>query len=288
MSQSQQILFVTGVSGSGKGTAVRALEDAGYFCIDNLPVPVVPRLLELFGQASGMRRLAIGVDARERSFLAQAPSIVADARALGHDVKLLFLDASDEAVLRRFSETRRRHPLAPDGSVQDGVRVERELLSDLRAAADELIDTSHTTVHELKALVLERFGSEEAQRLGLSVMSFGYRYGLPPQADLVLDVRFLPNPYFVPELRDHPGTAEPVSRWVLERAPAGEFLARIRSLLGHLLPQYRAEGKAYLTVALGCTGGRHRSVAMAEALGAALVDDGHRCRVVHRDVDRGH
>ena len=285
MSQSQQILFVTGVSGSGKGTAVRALEDAGYFCIDNLPVPVVPRLLELFGQASGMRRLALGVDARERSFLAQAPSIVADARAL---VKLLFLDASDEAVLRRFSETRRRHPLAPDGSVLEGLRVERELLSDLRAAADELIDTSHTTVHELKALVLERSGSEEAQRLGLSIMSFGYRYGLPPQADLVLDVRFLPNPYFVPELRDHPGTAEPVSRWVLERPPAGEFLGRIRSLLVHLLPQYRAEGKAYLTVALGCTGGRHRSVAMAEARGAALAEEGHRCRVGHRDVDRGH
>lgn len=281
----QRIVFVTGLSGGGKATAVRALEDAGFFCIDNLPVPVVPRLLELLGHAPEVTKLGIVVDAREKRFLGEAPRVLAEARAQGHSVELLFLDASDEVLIRRFSETRRRHPLAPHGTVPEGIAAERALLRELRDLADAVVDSSHTTVHELKAFILDRFASEH-EELTVTVTSFGYRYGLPPQADIVLDVRFLPNPYFVPELRDLPGTTPQVGRWVLDHGIAQEFLERARDLLHFLLPRYREEGKAYLTVALGCTGGRHRSVALSEALANSLATSGFRARVRHRDVDR--
>jgi UPF0042 nucleotide-binding protein len=282
----QRIVFVTGMSGGGKLTAVRALEDSGFFCIDNLPVPVIPKMLDLLQHSAEMTKLAIVFDAREKKYLGEAPKIVADARARGLDVQLLFLEASDVSLIRRFSETRRRHPLAPDGTVPEGIAAERALLADLRAIADEVIDTSATTVHELKHLVQERFGSESVTQLNVTVTSFGYRYGLPPQADIVLDVRFLPNPYFVPDLRALPGTSLEVSRWVLDHQISRDFLARAAELLTFLLPRYRDEGKAYLTVALGCTGGRHRSVALSEALGNALATQGVKARVRHRDVDR--
>ncbi len=286
MSRTQRIVFVTGLSGGGKATAVRALEDAGFFCIDNLPVPVIPKLLDLLGHAPEVTKLALVVDAREKRFLHEAPKIVGEARAQGHDVGLLFLEAADEVLLRRFSETRRRHPLAPSGTVLEGIAAERALLGELRALADQVIDTSQTSVHELKALILERFGGDQEHALSVTVTSFGYRFGLPSQADIVLDVRFLPNPYFVPELREHPGTAPEVARWILDHQLARDFLDRARDLLLFLLPRYREEGKAYLTVALGCTGGRHRSVALAEALGGALAQAGVRARVRHRDVER--
>jgi UPF0042 nucleotide-binding protein len=282
----QRIVFVTGVSGAGKATAVRALEDAGYFCIDNLPVPVIPRLLEMLAHSPELTKLALVVDAREKKYLGETPKILGEARAQGHEVQLLFLEASDDVLIRRYSETRRRHPLAPSGTVLEGIAAERALLSELRAMADEVIDTSTTTVHELKALVLERFGGEQTESLSVTITSFGYRYGLPPQADIVLDVRFLPNPYFVAELRPHPGTSPQVSHWVLSHDVARDFLARAADLLAFLMPRYREEGKAYLTVALGCTGGRHRSVALAEALGASLGEQGLRVRVRHRDVER--
>ncbi len=282
----QRIVFVTGLSGGGKATAIRALEDAGYFCIDNLPVPVIPKLLDLLGHAADVAKLALVVDARETRFLGEAPKIVGEARAQGHDVGLLFLEATDEVLLRRFSETRRRHPLAPSGTVLEGIAAERALLAELRAMADDVVDTSATTVHQLKAMVIERFGGDQTNALTVFVTSFGYRYGLPPQADIVLDVRFLPNPYFVPELREQAGTAPEVSRWILDRPIARDFLGRARDLLLFLLPRYREEGKSYLTVALGCTGGRHRSVALTEALAAALGEAGVKARVRHRDVER--
>jgi UPF0042 nucleotide-binding protein len=226
------------------------------------------------------------VDAREKRFLGQTPAVVADARAAGNDVRVVFLDASDDALIRRFSETRRRHPLAPDGTVPEGIAHERRLLADLKIFADDVIDTTTTNVHELKALIHERFATDTKAALAVTVTSFGYRYGVPAQADMVLDVRFLPNPYFVPELKLLPGTDPRVSGWVLEHAVSREFLARAKDLLLFLLPRYRDEGKAYLTVALGCTGGRHRSVALAEALGKALAADGAHARVRHRDVER--
>jgi UPF0042 nucleotide-binding protein len=282
----QRIVFVTGMSGGGKLTAVRALEDAGFFCIDNLPVPVIPKLLEILNHSNDLTKLALVVDAREQRYLGDAPKIIAEARARGLHVQLVFLDSTDEALIRRFSETRRRHPLAPNGTVPEGITAERALLAELRAMADEIYDTSITTVHELKQLIQERFGDEQATTLNVTLTSFGYRYGLPTQADIVLDARFLPNPYFVAALREHPGTDPAVSRWVLDHQIAQDFLARVRDMLVFLLPRYRDEGKAYLTVAIGCTGGRHRSVALTEALANMLASDGVRARVRHRDVDR--
>lgn len=282
----QRIVFVSGLSGAGKLTAIRALEDSGFFCIDNLPVPVIPKLLDLLTHSTDLGKLALVVDAREQRYLGEAPKILAEARARGHHVELLFLDASDDALIRRFSETRRRHPLAPDGTVPEGISAERALMADLRAMADEVFDTSTTTVHELKQLVQERFAGEHATALNVTITSFGYRYGLPPQGDIVLDARFLPNPYFVAELRPRPGTDPSVSRWVLSHQVARDFLDRVRDLLLFLLPRYRDEGKAYLTVAIGCTGGRHRSVALSEALGNELATRGIRARVRHRDVER--
>jgi UPF0042 nucleotide-binding protein len=286
VTKQQRIIFVTGMSGGGKLTAVRALEDAGFFCIDNLPVPVIPKILDLLQHSPEMTKNAIVFDAREKRYLGEAPQILADARARGLEVNVLFLDASDDALIRRFSETRRRHPLAPNGTVPEGISAERAVLAEIRALADEVIDTSHTTVHELKHLVQERFSDESAAQLNVTVTSFGYRYGLPTQADIVLDVRFLPNPYFVNELRPLPGTNPAVSQWVLDHQIARDFLDRARDLLLFLLPRYRDEGKAYLTVALGCTGGRHRSVALSEALGNALATQGIKARVRHRDVER--
>jgi UPF0042 nucleotide-binding protein len=286
MATPQRIVFVSGMSGGGKLTAIRALEDAGFFCIDNLPVPVIPKLLDLVTHSSDLGKLALVVDAREQRYLGDAPKILNEARARGHDVELLFLDASDEALIRRFSETRRRHPLAPDGTVVEGIAAERALLGELRAMANEVLDTSTTTVHELKQLVQERFGDEKATTLNVTIASFGYRYGLPPQADIVLDARFLPNPYFVAELRPKPGTDPTVSRWVLSHQVARDFLDRVRDMLMFLLPRYRDEGKAYLTVAIGCTGGRHRSVALTEALANTLSVQGVHARIRHRDVER--
>lgn len=282
----QSIVFVTGMSGGGKLTAVRALEDAGFFCIDNLPVPVIPKILDLLQHSTEMSKIAIVFDAREKKFLGEAPRILSEARQRGIALHVLFMDASDDALIRRFSETRRRHPLAPDGTVPEGIAAERAVLAEVRAIADEVIDTSFTTVHELKRLVQERFSEEAAAQLNVTVMSFGFRHGVPTQADMMLDVRFIPNPYFVNELRALPGTNPAVSKWVLDHQIARDFLERTRDLLTFLLPRYRDEGKAYFTVALGCTGGRHRSVALSEALGNALATQGIKARVRHRDVER--
>jgi UPF0042 nucleotide-binding protein len=253
----RRIVVLTGVSGSGKSTAVRALEDAGYFCIDNLPVVLLPQLTGLGEMAHPDTRLA-----------------------------LVFLDASDESLVRRYSETRRRHPLASDESVPTGIARERELLADLRDLADQVIDTSQLNVHDLKRLMMARFGESGAALPSLTVISFGYRYGVPPQADLVFDLRFLPNPYFVPELKPLTGEDPRVASYVLERPETQEFLDRIVDLAQFLFPRYQREGKAYLTVALGCTGGKHRSVAVAAALAARLGAGRPDVQLQHRDIEK--
>ncbi len=286
MSAERQIVVITGMSGSGKSTAIRALEDAGFFCIDNLPVLLLPKLTELVGWSGAHGRLALVVDAREGAFLKDAPRVIDEARRAGHQVEVLFLDSSDDSLIRRFSETRRRHPLAPDGSVAQGIQREREALRDLRELSDQVIDTSALNVHDLKRLVQARFSTEPANAPSLSVLSFGYRYGVPPQADLVFDVRFLPNPYFVPEMRGLTGQDPKVAAYVLERPDTQDFLDRIVDLCGFLFPRYQKEGKAYLTVALGCTGGKHRSVAIAEALSRRLSGPTGRVQVWHRDLDK--
>jgi UPF0042 nucleotide-binding protein len=285
VSAAKHIVVITGMSGSGKSTAIRALEDAGFFCIDNLPVLLLPKLTEL-ATSGHIERLALVVDAREGVFLKEAPRVLQEARRAGNQLEVLFLDASDESLLRRFSETRRRHPLAPEGSVGEGIAREREALRDLREMADQLIDSSALNVHDLKRLVQARFSPEPAAGPSLSVMSFGYRYGVPPQADLVLDVRFLPNPYFVPHLKGLTGRHPEVSGYVLEREDSQAFLQRVEELCAFLFPRYQREGKAYLTVALGCTGGKHRSVAMAHELHRRLAEGGARVQLWDRDVDK--
>jgi UPF0042 nucleotide-binding protein len=283
-----RVVILTGVSGSGKSTALRALEDAGFYCVDNLPIVFLEKLLELSGHTAGeVSRIALVVDAREGRFLADAPRIIQELRQQGADVEVLFLDASDESLVRRYSETRRRHPLAGDaGTVPDGIAAERRALAALKAIADEVVDSTTLNVHELKRLVNRRFSGGEGARLGVTVVSFGFRFGIPTHADIVLDVRFLPNPYFISELRPHPGTDPRVSDFVLGQPDAKAFLDRLVDLAGFLLPRYRSEGKSYLTIAIGCTGGKHRSVALAQALAERLESGGQPIRLWHRDVEK--
>ena len=281
----KQMVVITGMSGSGKSTAIRALEDSGFFCIDNLPVLLLPKLTELAG-GGNIERMALVMDVREGVFLKEAPRILDEVRRAGHHVEVLFLDSSDDSLIRRFSETRRRHPLAPNGTVAEGIKAEREELRDLREIADQVIDSSVLNVHDLKRMVQARFSPEPAAGPSLSVMSFGYRYGVPPQADLVLDVRFLPNPYFVPELKGLTGKVPKVAAYVLDREETQQFLEKVVDLCRFLFPRYQKEGKAYLTVALGCTGGKHRSVAIAAELTRRLTDQNTRVQLWDRDIEK--
>jgi UPF0042 nucleotide-binding protein len=283
-----QLVIVTGVSGSGKTTALRALEDAGFYCVDNLPIVLLEKLLELSGHTAGeVSRIAAVVDARDVRFLPEAPRILGELRGRAVDLTVLFLDASDESLVRRYSETRRRHPLSgADGTVQDGIAAERQALAGLQAVADEVVDTTSLNVHDLKRLVGQRFVGGEVARLGVTVLSFGFRYGIPAHADLVLDVRFLPNPYFVPALRARTGTEPEVRDFVLSQPDAVAFLDRLLDFGGFLLPRYRAEGKSYLTIAIGCTGGKHRSVAIAGELSRRLETAGQAVRLWHRDLEK--
>ena len=283
-----RVVILTGVSGSGKSTALRALEDAGFYCVDNLPIVFLEKLLELSAHTAGeVTRIALVVDAREGRFLAEAPRVIDEVRRKGTRVDVVFLEASDDALLRRYSETRRRHPLSSGaGTVPEAIAAERRALAGLKAIANEIVDSSTLNVHELKRLVHGRFVAGEIGRMGVTVVSFGFRYGLPSQADLVLDVRFLPNPYFQPELKPYPGTDDRVKAYVLDQDDARAFLERTVDLCAFLLPRYRAEGKSYLTIAVGCTGGRHRSVAVADALAHRLQAMGTEVRLWHRDLEK--
>jgi UPF0042 nucleotide-binding protein len=281
-------IVVTGMSGAGKSAASRCLEDLGFFCIDNLPVTLIPKVAELCAQSEKrIERVALVVDAREGRFLEGLFDILADLRREGHVVRIVFLDASDEALVRRFSESRRPHPLAPSGSALEGIRAERECLAHLKAEADLVIDTSSFTVHEFRKLLATSFLDLPApQRMSLSLVSFGYKYGLPVDADLIFDARCLPNPHFVDALRLLTGREPRVVEYVLGFAQAREFVTRIQEFLRFTLPLYVQEGKAYLTIAVGCTGGRHRSVVLTEELARLLRETGHEVSVRHRDVDR--
>jgi RNase adapter protein RapZ len=287
MSDALHAVVVTGLSGSGKSTALRVLEDLGFYCVDNLPVALLPRFIELWESSrEEVHRVALGIDARERLFLGGFQAVFADLRRAGVRLEVIYLEASDEALVRRFSETRRPHPAADGGSVEDGIRREREALRELREVADRIVDTSPFTVHELRAALRDMLARADEPTLTVSLVSFGYKYGLPTDADLAFDCRFLPNPFFVDELRPKTGLDPAVAAWVLERDDARELLRRLEDLLVFALPRYQHEGKSYLTVAVGCTGGRHRSVVLVEELRRTLERSGARVLVRHRDVER--
>jgi UPF0042 nucleotide-binding protein len=286
----QPFIVLTGLSGSGKSQAIRALEDLGYFCVDNLPTTLIPTLAKLSLRANrDIEKVAIVVDVREGGFLSSFPKIFSQLRKMPRlNPVLIFLEASHAALVRRFSETRRPHPLAPDRSVVEGIRDERSKLNVIRDMADEIVDTSDMTVHELRQFFmnLSRDRSSKA-RLVITLLSFGYKHGVPVDADLVFDVRCLPNPHFVPALRRRTGRDRAVANF-MERDPTTRaFIERLEEYLRYVVPFYVAEGKSYLTIALGCTGGRHRSVMIGERLKKALSEMGvARVRVRHRDLGR--
>jgi RNase adapter protein RapZ len=281
-------VVITGLSGAGKSYAIKCFEDMGFFCVDNLPTTLIPTFADLVARSNHtITRVALGVDVREGEYLTHLLDTLGELRGRGHTLEVLFLEASEEALVRRYRETRRRHPLAADGNVVDGIRAERKALSTMREVADRIVDTSALTVHQLKDLLIETYVAP-GQRTGLSVslVSFGFKHGVPFDADLVFDVRFLPNPHFVEALRPLDGRDPRVRQFIIEHAESREMLRRLEDFLGFVLPAYQREGKAYLTVAVGCTGGRHRSVALVEELKGFLDRLGLAGSVIHRDIDR--
>ena len=282
-----RFVIVTGLSGSGKSQAIRALEDLGFFCVDNLPVALIPPFADIvLRTGSEITRAAVVVDVREGRFLDEFPAIFDGLRAMpGLTPRLIFLEADDHTLVRRFSETRRPHPLAPDRSVTEGISEERALLAPIRTMADEIVDTTALNVHDLRKVFMDLVrGDRRAAPLVVTVLSFGFKHGVPVDIDMLFDVRFLPNPHFVPDLRDRTGREKDVADYVFQSPAAQEFLDHTLPLLRFLLPHYVAEGKTYLTIGIGCTGGRHRSVAIAEAIGRGLGKIEHaKVRVKHRD-----
>jgi UPF0042 nucleotide-binding protein len=281
-----RLLIITGLSGSGKTHVARSLEDIGWFCVDNLPSALIPRFAELIRGSEELRRSALVVDMREREFLKQFPHVFRQLRGRGGlAVSVLFLEADEKVLVRRFSETRRPHPLAINQPAIEGIREEREALKPIRKMADLILDTSDYTVHQLREYIRENYDvRHEAAPLVLSVMSFGYKYGVPSEADLVFDVRFLPNPNFVPSLKALTGNDKAVIRYMRRQKDTAVFLDKMMSFLSYVVPRYIKEGKSYLTIGIGCTGGRHRSVMIANALAAALGGQGYPVRVRHRDL----
>ena len=283
-----RVVIITGLSGSGKSTALRALEDIGFFCVDNLPVVLLPKFLDITTLSSPeIDRVAMVMDLRERSFLDKYQRIFTRLKDKGYKIDILFLESSDDSLLHRFSETRRIHPLSEKGPIMEGILLEREKLLSLKQMADKIIDTTSLNVHQLKDIVQKHFlPSSGYNKMVVNVTSFGYRYGLPADADLVFDVRFLPNPYFVENLKNFDGNHAAVKDYVLKNKESEEFLKKILDLMALLIPLYEKEGKARLNVALGCTGGKHRSVVMANELSSYFSAMKYMVNLNHRDINK--
>jgi RNase adapter protein RapZ len=282
------LIIISGLSGSGKSYALKAFEDAGYFCIDNLPPALLPTFVDLCHQQhSEIANVALGIDIRERMFFSDFIGILERVRALGHVVRLLFLEAREEVLIRRFSESRRPHPLLPHLPVLEGVRFEKERVAELRQQADRIIDTSDLTVHQLGDLLAKEFLQESSdRRLTISLITFGYKFGVPYDIDLLFDVRFLKNPFFVPDLKSLSGDDPRVRNFVLADPDATALIEHLKSLLGFLLPLFQRERRSYLTIGIGCTGGRHRSVVIASRLCENLGALGYKVGLKHRDIDK--
>jgi RNase adapter protein RapZ len=283
-----EVAVVTGLSGAGRSTAAKCLEDLGWFVVDNLPPELINTMVELGAKAQGaVTKVAVVMDVRSRAFTDDLAAIIKDLDAGGYKPRVLFLEATDEVLVRRFEQVRRGHPLQGDGRLIDGIKAERDLLGPLRETADLVLDTSTLSVHQLRAKIEDTFGTETSTQTRVTVLSFGYKYGLPMDADLVMDCRFLPNPFWIPELKDLTGKDQDVRNYVLTQEGAEEFLDRYHELLRLIGAGYRREGKRYLTLAIGCTGGKHRSVCISEELARRLADEDRMAvKVVHRDLGR--
>jgi UPF0042 nucleotide-binding protein len=283
-----RVVIITGLSGSGKSTALRALEDIGFFCVDNLPVILLPKFLSITTSSSPeIKQVAMVMDLRERSFLDKYQRIFTGLKEKGYKIEILFLESSDDSLLHRFSETRRIHPLSERGMIMEGILMEREKLSSLKKMADKIIDTTSVNVHQLKDIVQRHFlPSSRHKKMVINITSFGYRYGLPVDADLVFDVRFLPNPYFVDNLKNYDGHHADVQDYVLQNKESKEFLKKILDLMNLLIPLYEKEGKVRLNIAMGCTGGKHRSVVMANKLDSYFSSMKYMVNLNHRDINK--
>ena len=281
------VIVITGLSGSGKSTAINALEDIGYFCVDNMPVLLLPKFLELRSWGvSEIQKLAFVMDLREKGFVEKHREIFQQLRDEGYPLEIVFLQALEEVLVKRYSETRRHHPVSEGKSLLENIRSEKEQLKGLKESADKIIDTSTLTVHQLKDVIIQHaYRSVRTERMRIAVLSFGFKHGIPLDADLVIDVRFIPNPHFVPELKKLDGRDERVSQFVKKQAETQEFFTKYFSLLEYLIPLYEKEGKSYLTIAVGCTGGKHRAVAIAEEIHGFLKGLKREASLTHRDIE---
>jgi UPF0042 nucleotide-binding protein len=286
--QGVEVAVVTGLSGAGRSTAAKCMEDLGWFVVDNLPPELISTMVELGAKAQGaVTKVAVVMDVRSRAFTDDLAAIIRDLDASGYKPRVLFLEATDDVLVRRFEQVRRGHPMQHEGRLIDGIKAERDLLGPLREDADLVLDTSTLSVHQLRAKIEDAFGTDSTTSTKVTVLSFGYKYGIPMDADLVMDVRFLPNPFWIPELKDLTGKDADVRNYVLTQEGAEEFLDRYHELLRLIGAGYRREGKRYLTLAIGCTGGKHRSVAISEELSKRLADEDRMAvKVVHRDLGR--
>ena len=279
------LVIISGVSGSGKSTAMNVLEDLGYYCVDNLPMTLLPKFIEICENSQGdINKIALVVDIREGVFFEGAPEVIRELKERGHPIDVIFLDSSDEALVKRYKETRRKHPLSGDGNILEGIAKEREMLRELKELSSHSIDTSDYSVHDLKERIRSKFGKSSSRSLLINILSFGFKHGYPYDADLVFDVRFLQNPYFVEELKDMNGLDEEIIRFVLSNDDTREYMKKLKDFLEFLIPRYEKEGRAYLTIAIGCTGGKHRSVVVARELSEHFK---HLAPVtIHRDISK--
>ncbi len=283
----KRLIIITGLSGSGKSLAARAFEDMGYFCVDNLPVQLIPRFTELISKTGEeIMRAALVIDIREGTFLTDFPKIINEVRETGIKMEIIFFEASLEVLKRRFSETRRPHPLAQKITLDHGIAREIEIMRPIRDFADSVIDTSRLNIHELRQFLKSSFEAEDASLINISIISFGYKYSVPSESDMVFDVRFMPNPYFVAELKEKTGIDQEVCEYLSSFQEYSKFIAMAGEMMQFLIPKFIQEGKSYLTLSIGCTGGRHRSVAVAESLKSQLTAYGYKPRVIHRDIEK--
>ncbi len=281
-----RIIIITGLSGSGKSTALSALEDNGFFCIDNLPVQLLPKFLALRNESSPeIIKIGLVMDLREKAFINQFQNVFDRIHSMNYDLHIVFLEASDESLVKRYSETRRRHPLPEGGSLPEKISQERQLMLPVRDAADQVVDTTNFNIHQLRDFFVQRFAQAEAgHRMSIELISFGFKHGLPPEADILMDVRFLPNPFYLDKLRDLDGRDDRIVEYVMASEESVQFIDEFSKLLSFLIPLYRREGKPYLTIALGCTGGQHRSVTVVNELSKRLKNNSNKIYVRHRDI----